>query len=109
MVPWWTNQLEYLRNNKIIAWKTCKKSPTIENLVKFKMENAFFRGEIKKYKKIIFQNFTATINKNSSIKDIWSKVNRLSNNGTNNKILAIRSLNNTITDASQIAVSFADY
>ena len=80
-----------------------KKSPTIEIFVKFKKENSIFRF----LELISFQNFIATINQNSSIKDIWSKVNRLSSNGTNNKILAIRSLNNTITDTSQIADSFA--
>lgn len=107
-VPWWNKELSILRNNKINAWQKFKSSPTTSNLILYKKENALFRREMKKHKKISYENFTSSINKNSSVSDIWSKIRRLSNNNVNKQILAIENNNQIITDPSLIADSFAN-
>ena len=63
---------------------------------------------MKKQKRISFENFTNTINRNSSTGEIWNKIRHLSNSDINKKIIAIEHNNQIVTDPSLIAKTFAD-
>ena len=105
-VPWWNKYLGHLRRQKMKAWHTFRRSPTQENLVTYKKQNAIFRKEMRKQKIESFREFTAQINPDTPIGELWNKVNRLSNRTTTKRIIAINSNNGIITDSNEIANYF---
>lgn len=107
-VPWWNKNLSLLRKNKFDALNAFRSSPTTPNLISYRKQKSIFRREMRKQEKNGYANFTNDINRDSSVSEIWSKINRLCNNNINMQIMAIKSDSHILTDTFDIAESFAN-
>uniref|UniRef100_A0A0K8VY27 Putative RNA-directed DNA polymerase from transposon X-element n=1 Tax=Bactrocera latifrons TaxID=174628 RepID=A0A0K8VY27_BACLA len=76
-LPYWSNLLAILRNNKKRLWTKFKRNRTDNNLIEYKKANAVFRKELKSAKRISLENITSNINPSSSPKQIWSDIKAL--------------------------------
>ena len=61
---------------------------------------------MKESKAMCYEQFTSQINSNTAIGAIWSKMQRLTNN-VSNQFLAIQTSDTVATDSSSVANAFA--
>lgn len=101
--PWWNSDLQKLRTLKQESWHKFKGTRNFIDLLNYKRNNAIFKHEAKKAKRVAFEEFTSNINPKSSNTKIWEDVARLSGLGKQNIITCLNTPNGTVTDSSSIA------
>ena len=76
-VPWWNGCCRVAVKNKKTAFRKYLKNPTLVNFIFYKKMNAEAKKVVRKSKKDSWISFLATINPQSSIKEVWSKIGSL--------------------------------
>lgn len=110
VVPWWNEETKNITKAKKLALNKFKRSPTIENLIKFKKARAIARKTILKNKRDTWNQYTTTITPDTEIKTVWNKVKAVSGTNTGNAITSIQLENGSITeDPVEIANTIATH
>lgn len=76
-VPWWNNEIASAVADKKRAFNIFKRTPTQENLIKFKQLRARSRRLILAEKKRSWEEYVSTITRDTPTPEIWKKVRRI--------------------------------
>jgi len=85
-----------------------KSSPTTYNIDKYKIIRAKARRTIKTARRESWQRFVSTINNRTSLKKVWSIINKISGKRSATEVKHLQVGNESITSAADIADALAD-
>lgn len=108
-VPWWSPELQKLRNEKQLSWKQFRRNMSTENLILYKRNNAIFNRAKKLAKTKSFNEFTENLNPTTPSKILWQDIRKLTGNYTPNTIKTISLNGKTVTNPHEISEAFAKY
>lgn len=78
IVPWWNKKCDQAIGKRKQAFRTLRKNPTEKNLIEFKKCRALARKIIKSEKKKSWRTYCGTINHNTPVKQVWSRIHKMS-------------------------------
>lgn len=108
-VPWWSLDVQMLRDKKQQSWRQFQRNMSTENLLIYKKNNAFFNRAKKLAKINSFKDFTTSLNPTTSSAILWQNIRKLTGNYIPRSISSISFNNNIITSAKEISETFASY
>lgn len=106
-LPWWNKNIAMLRKEKQNAWVVYKNKQTENNLVAYKKAKAAFRYHSKQAKRAAFDQLTTSINPNSTSRQIWQNIKRLTGTFKQSKLMAIQTEKGTLLASNEIAKYFS--
>ena len=76
---WWTDEI-----SKLVAWrrrarKKLEKHPTLDNLNDFKKKRDEVKKVIKRAKQASWENYVSTLQSQTPVKEVWSKIRAIKN------------------------------
>ncbi|XP_072403243.1 uncharacterized protein [Diabrotica undecimpunctata] len=77
-IAWWDDSCAHIIQKRVLAINTFKNSPSVENYIEAKKFIAKARKFLKLKRKISFRSFCSKLNRNTPLKDIWNKINKVS-------------------------------
>lgn len=83
---WWDQECSMSQQNRKDAFKIYKNAPNSTSFLSYKKADAEFKRLTREKQKHSWQQFCASINKSTPMKDIWHKLNLLNNRKTSNRL-----------------------
>lgn len=90
IVPWWNIECEKVVKKTKEAFRRLRKNPTQENAIEFKRCRAMARKIIKAEKKKSWRVFCSTLCPNTPVKQIWSRIHKMSGKIVNSSISVLK-------------------
>ena len=112
-IPWWNDNLKELRKKRNRAERALRRGYTIERKIAYNRAKATLTYHCRKEKKKSWEEYLSSINQDTTLNDVWTKVQRISGKfkGHPNPILTDengRIATEEETVANILAKSFAD-
>ena len=96
--PWWNENCKIATKNKKRAYRKFRRNPNTENHIEYKKANAIAIRTIRTSKQQSWNAFLASINVNTTTKEIWDKINSIKGLNKNKSISALKIAENIILD-----------
>lgn len=108
-VPWWSIEIRDAIKDRKNALALFNHQPITSNLVRFKQLKAKARQLIRKAKRESWQKFTSTINCQTSPREVWNSVRRISGRTVPSNIKSLKSNNRLLITKSEIATELGTF
>lgn len=102
-VPWWNLEIAKSIKNRKKALKSFSINPTQENLCEFRKLKAIARKIVRKAKKESWEQFTTSINSNTSSSTVWSSIGKICGKAKSTTIETLNINNDLLTSPIDIA------
>ena len=97
--PWWNVECKTVIKNKKKLYRKYKRNKTLSNLIEYKKANAIVVRTVRKSKQESWNKFLASINLQTSVKDVWRKINAVKGQNKIKSISSIKLGENSIIDS----------
>ena len=106
-VPWWNQNCEHLKRERIRAQKRMMQHPTVTNRVHYKKLRGLFQRAVKDSQKTSWRKYVTTVNSQTEYGKVWKKIDKIKGK-FRPKPAPILKINNTyVTEPGQVAKELA--
>ena len=96
--PWWNDECQTAMTQRKRALRALKRNCTPSNIIAYQRCRALCRSTFKTAKKASWEQYVSTINEESSMKEVWSKVRKLSRKHMTYPLPLLQYRNGDLTD-----------
>ncbi|XP_023311923.1 uncharacterized protein LOC108915083 [Anoplophora glabripennis] len=84
--PWWNENCHDKVTDRKKAYKIYNENPNLQNLSNYKRLDALAKKTLKETKRQKWKEYCGSLNKNTPIKEVWSKLNQYKNRKKENRM-----------------------
>lgn len=106
--PWWNRDCEKANKENKKALNQYKRHRTTEHLINLKRTRAIARKVFKNSKKLSWQTYLSSINKDTPLKQVWEKIRRIKGITKNTETHTLVTNNRIVTNLQEISEIIAD-
>ena len=106
-VPWWTEACGDAIRARRRAFRAFDHRSTTENLIAFRRARAYARRVIQEAKRSSWRNYINSLNKNTHLSQVWSRIKRISGRYSSSPLPVLRVQGQTIMDPKDVANEIA--
>ena len=106
-VPWWSDECKRAICARKRAYKAFDRNSSTENMIAFRNARASARRTIKDAKRESWRKYVTSLNRSSSLSDVWARIHRISGKKGSVPLPVLRVGNRDVMDPADVANEMA--